>query len=91
MTNKIAKIPQHIAFIMDGNGRWASLRGLPRKLGHKEGVNAVERTIDACLKYGIKYCTFFAFSTENWKRSEEEVNGIFDLLRDYIGKKDNIL
>ena len=89
MTKKIAKLPQHIAFIMDGNGRWASRRGLPRNLGHREGVKAVERAIKACLKYGVKYCTFFAFSTENWKRSEEEINGIFDLLRKYIGKEDN--
>ena len=90
MTKKIAKLPKHIAFIMDGNGRWASLRGLPRKAGHREGVKAVERTIDSCIKYGVKYCTFFAFSTENWKRSEDEVNGIFELLRDYIGKEDNL-
>ena len=90
MIKRIAKLPKHIAFIMDGNGRWASLRGLPRKAGHREGVKAVERTIDSCIKYGVKYCTFFAFSTENWKRSEDEVNGIFELLRDYIGKEDNL-
>lgn len=90
MTNKIAKLPQHIAIIMDGNGRWATRRGLPRNLGHKEGVKAVKRTIEACLKLGIKYCTFFAFSTENWKRSEGEINGIFNLLRDYIAKEDNL-
>lgn len=87
---KINKIPTHIAFIMDGNGRWATKRALPRNFGHKEGVNAVERTIKLCLKYGIKYCTFFAFSTENWKRSKEEIDGIFNLLRDYISKEDNI-
>lgn len=90
MTNQFAKLPQHIAFIMDGNGRWATRRGLPRNFGHKEGVKAVERTIKACLKFGIKYCTFFAFSTENWKRSKEEINGIFELLRKYIAKKDNL-
>ena len=90
MTNIIAKLPKHIAFIMDGNGRWATRRCLPRNFGHKAGVKAVERTIKACLKYGIKYCTFFAFSTENWKRSEEEINGIFNLLRDYIEKEDNL-
>ncbi len=89
MTIKIKKVPTHIAIIMDGNGRWATKRGLPRNLGHKEGVNAIERTILACLKYGIKYCTFFAFSTENWKRSKEEIEGIFNLLREYIKKDDN--
>ena len=87
--SKVSNVPNHIAIIMDGNGRWATRRGLPRNLGHKEGVNAVERTIKACLKYGIKYCTFFAFSTENWKRSKEEIDGIFNLLRDYISKDDN--
>lgn len=87
---KLLKVPNHIAIIMDGNGRWATKRGLPRNLGHKEGVNAVERTIKSCLKYGIRYCTFFAFSTENWKRSKEEIDGIFDLLRSYISKDNNI-
>ncbi|MBQ8908888.1 MAG: di-trans,poly-cis-decaprenylcistransferase [Clostridia bacterium] len=81
-------MPTHIAIIMDGNGRWATRRGLPRKLGHKAGVDAVKRTINACLKHNIKYCTFFAFSTENWKRSKEEVDAIFDLVRDHI--KENI-
>lgn len=84
MANKIYKIPSHIAIIMDGNGRWATKRGLPRNYGHREGVKAIERTIDACLKYGIRYCTFFAFSTENWKRSKEEIDGIFELLREYL-------
>ncbi len=87
---KISKIPQHIAFIMDGNGRWATRRGLPRNAGHKAGVKAIEKTIDACVKHGIKYATFFAFSTENWKRSKEEIDGIFKLLREYIAKEDNL-
>lgn len=87
---KFKKIPSHVAIIMDGNGRWATKRGLPRNFGHREGVKAIERTIYACLKYGIKYCTFFAFSTENWKRSKEEIDGIFNLLREYIDKDDNI-
>lgn len=90
MSNKINNIPTHIAFIMDGNGRWATRRGLPRNFGHREGLQAIERTILACLKYNIKYCTFFAFSTENWKRSKEEIDGIFSLLREYIKKNDNI-
>ncbi len=87
---KLKKVPSHVAIIMDGNGRWATKRGLPRNFGHREGVKAIERTIYACLKYGIKYCTFFAFSTENWKRSKEEIHGIFNLLREYIDKDDNI-
>ena len=84
-----SKIPNHIGIIMDGNGRWATRRGLPRNFGHKEGVKAIERTILACQKFGIKFCTFFAFSTENWKRSKEEINGIFNLLRDYLAGGDN--
>ncbi len=90
MTKLFKKLPTHIAIIMDGNGRWATKRGMPRNYGHKEGVNAIERTIEACLKYNIKYCTFFAFSTENWKRSKEEIDGIFQLLREYISINDNI-
>lgn len=84
-----SRIPTHIAFIMDGNGRWATRRGLPRNLGHKAGVDAIQRTIEACLKYNVKYCTFFAFSTENWKRSEKEINAIFKLVREYLDKKAN--
>ena len=81
-----SKMPSHIGIIMDGNGRWATRRGLPRMLGHREGMKAVERTVDALLKLGIKSVTFFAFSTENWKRSEEEKNGIFSLVREYLKK-----
>ena len=85
---KFKKLPTHIAIIMDGNGRWAKRRGLPRNAGHKAGINALEKTVDACLKYGIKYCTVYAFSTENWKRSDEEINGIFSLARDYLYKNE---
>lgn len=81
------KIPEHIAFIMDGNGRWALNRGLPRNAGHHRGMKAFEKTVDACCKYGIKYVTFYAFSTENWKREKQEIDGIFSLVRDYL--KDN--
>lgn len=87
MRNK--NIPNHIGIIMDGNGRWATRQSLPRNVGHKEGINAVDRTIKAALKLNIKILTFFAFSTENWKRSSEEINGIFKLVREFIkGKKD---
>ena len=89
MAYKFEKIPTHLAIIMDGNGRWATSRGLPRNLGHKEGIKAIERTMLACKKLGIKYCTFFAFSTENWKRSEEEKQGIVNLIRDYLKQESN--
>ena len=72
---------------MDGNGRWAKKRGLPRIRGHAEGVKAAERTIDAAKKLGIPYLTFYAFSTENWKRPEEEVQFLMELLREYLKEK----
>ena len=90
MTYKLRKLPVHIAIIMDGNGRWANRRGLPRVVGHREGIKAVEKTVKVCQKLGIKYCTFFAFSTENWKRSKEEIDGIFSILRDYLKGDDNV-
>ncbi len=80
----MTKLPLHIAIIMDGNGRWAQKRSLPRNAGHRAGVKAIERTLDACIKFNIKYVTFYAFSTENWKREKSEINGIFNLLRDYL-------
>lgn len=81
---KLNKIPQHIGFIIDGNGRWAKKRFLPRTMGHKFGVEAVKKTISACLDFNIKFASFFVFSAENFKRSEEEINNIFSLLREYI-------
>lgn len=81
------KLPRHVAIIMDGNGRWAKRRGLPRYYGHREGAKAVERTIDYALEFGIEYLTLFAFSTENWGRPKEEVNTIMSLLVEYINKK----
>jgi len=86
MENEL-KIPLHVAFIMDGNGRWAKKRGLPRVRGHVEGVKAVERTIEKAKELGIKYLTFYAFSTENWKRPEEEVRFLMELLREYLKQK----
>ncbi len=80
----MANIPKHIAIIMDGNGRWAKKRLLPRKAGHKAGAEALERVIDDCRELGIKHLTVYAFSTENWKRSQEEIDGIMDLLRLYL-------
>jgi undecaprenyl diphosphate synthase len=73
-------IPTHIAIIMDGNGRWAQQRGLPRIAGHNEGVESVRDTVEACGQLGVKYLTLYAFSTENWKRPKEEVSMLMRLL-----------
>lgn len=81
------KLPNHIGIILDGNGRWATRQGLPRNFGHREGVNAIVRTAEAARKFGIKRLSVFAFSTENWKRSDEEVQGIFDLLKEFFVKE----
>ncbi len=78
-------IPQHVGIIMDGNGRWAKKRGLPRNMGHKQGAAVFKKTINWCRELGIKCATFYAFSTENWKRPADEIDGIMDLLRRYIG------
>ena len=76
--------PNHVALILDGNGRWATKRHLPRTVGHKAGIEAVKRAVDAGQELGIKILSFFAFSTENWKRDKEEVDGIFKILKNYI-------
>jgi len=76
--------PRHIAIIMDGNGRWARKRGLPRTAGHKAGAEAFRRTANYCRTLGVEYLTVYAFSTENWRRSEEEVGGIMKLLAAYL-------
>ena len=76
--------PEHIAIIMDGNGRWAKQRGLPRTAGHKAGGEAFRRIANYCRTLGVKYLTVYAFSTENWKRSQEEVSGIMKLLARYL-------
>ena len=78
------KMPKHIAIIMDGNGRWATKRSLPRKAGHKAGAEALEKIIYAAKELGLEHLTVYAFSTENWKRSEEEVGAIMDILRFYL-------
>ncbi len=78
------RIPQHIAIIMDGNGRWAKKRGLPRNACHKAGAETFRRIAEHCNTLGVKYLTVYAFSTENWKRTEEEVAGIMFLLESYL-------
>lgn len=77
-------IPQHVAIIMDGNGRWARERGLPRLAGHRAGTKNLRRVIRAAADAGIKHLTFYAFSTENWNRPEEEVKGLLNLLAEFI-------
>lgn len=77
-------VPQHVGIIMDGNGRWAKKRGLPRTFGHKQGAAVFKKTINWARELGIKCVTFYAFSTENWKRPADEVDGIMNLLRQYI-------
>ena len=77
-------MPKHIAIIMDGNRRWAKARMLPVKLGHKEGAETLKTIVRYAQKIGIKYMTVYAFSTENWKRSEEEVSALMDLLKAYL-------
>jgi undecaprenyl diphosphate synthase len=80
MPEEFKKLPTHIAVIMDGNGRWANARGLPRAEGHRVGTEAVRRLVRACTDFGIKYLTIYAFSTENWARPQEEVSGLMMLL-----------
>ena len=79
-----SNLPKHIAFIMDGNGRWAKIRGKVRTYGHKQGVESVEKVIKHAKTLGLEIVSFYAFSTENWKRPQEEVDYIFGLLRDYL-------
>lgn len=77
-------IPKHVALILDGNGRWAKKRGLPRTMGHKEGCVTVEKTVEIAARMGIEYLTVYGFSTENWKRSSEEVGALMQLFRYYM-------
>ena len=81
------RIPTHVAIIMDGNGRWAISRGLPRLAGHRAGTENLRRIITACIEFGVKYLTIYAFSTENWGRPREEVDGLMHILEDVIDKE----
>jgi len=80
-------IPTHIAFIMDGNGRWAERRHLPRKYGHKMGTEALKKVVKAANKLGVRYVTFYAFSTENWSRPKEEIDYLMDTFRKFLKDK----
>lgn len=84
-------IPNHIAIIMDGNGRWATMRNLPRVAGHKKGAHSVRSVIEACIEIGVSYLTLYAFSSENWQRSEEEIENLMELLSFYLRKETNTL
>ena len=81
------RIPTHIAIIMDGNGRWAVSRGIPRLAGHRAGTENLRRVIEACIEFGIRYLTIYAFSTENWGRPQEEVQGLLRILEDVIDRE----
>lgn len=93
LTNTIPleRVPQHVAIIMDGNGRWAIKRGLPRLAGHKAGTENLRRVIRSTVEFGIKYLTIYAFSTENWGRPPEEVQGLMFILQDVIDRELNEL
>jgi undecaprenyl diphosphate synthase len=81
------RLPQHIAIIMDGNGRWAKRRRLPRIAGHREGIRAVRQAVEACSQLGVPYLTLYAFSVENWKRPHTEIKLLMGLLREYLKKE----
>ena len=85
--NEIQGGPDHVAIIMDGNGRWATQRGRPRLFGHHAGARRVREIVEACPDLGVKYLTIFAFSTENWKRTQSEVSGLMKLFRRYIERE----
>jgi undecaprenyl diphosphate synthase len=87
----LEQVPYHLAIIMDGNGRWAKARGLPRLAGHRAGVENLRRTLTACSEFGIKILTIYAFSTENWGRPEQEVRGLMNILETVIDRELNQL
>lgn len=87
MVKKDSAVPTHVAIIMDGNGRWALARGLPRLAGHRAGTENLRRIIRSCVEFGVKYLTIYAFSTENWGRPREEVDGLMHILEDVIDRE----
>lgn len=84
---ELTKIPTHVAIIMDGNGRWARARGLPRFMGHRQGTENIRRVLEACVEFGVKVLTIYAFSTENWARPDEEVRGLMRILEETIQRE----
>jgi undecaprenyl diphosphate synthase len=87
----MSAVPQHVAIIMDGNGRWARRRGLPRLAGHEQGAESVRAVIRACRDAGVRYLTLYAFSVENWKRPKTEVQGLMRLLRRFLREQEDAL
>lgn len=81
------QVPRHVAVIMDGNGRWARNRGLPRKAGHRAGAESVRQAVDACLERGVEFLTLYAFSSENWNRPPKEIDALMGLLEDFLRSK----
>jgi len=88
MSDEQPKVPQHVAVIMDGNGRWAKARGWPRLKGHQEGATSLRAILRACRDHGVKYLTVYAFSSENWVRPKAEVSGLMTLLRTFLRKQE---
>ncbi len=86
-TNLPKRIPQHIAIIMDGNGRWAQSQGLPRLAGHRAGTENLRNILEACVEFGVKYLTIYAFSTENWSRPESEVKGLMHIFNSVFARE----
>lgn len=87
--SEFTTLPSHVGIIMDGNGRWAKARGLPRTAGHKEGLTAAKRTVKAAAELGIQYLTLYTFSTENWRRTEDEVSFLMRLIQQHLRKEYN--
>ena len=85
--SKLEKIPNHVAIIMDGNGRWAQERGLPRVSGHRAGTENLREVIEAAVEFGIQYLTIFAFSTENWARPTDEIQGLMRIFRTMLDRE----
>ncbi|MBI3941510.1 MAG: di-trans,poly-cis-decaprenylcistransferase [Chloroflexi bacterium] len=90
-TPELERVPQHVAIIMDGNGRWAQQRGLPRIAGHRAGTNNIRQILEGCVEAGVRYLTIYAFSTENWQRPQQEVFGLMRILEDVIQRELNEL
>ncbi|NIO48475.1 MAG: isoprenyl transferase [Candidatus Aminicenantes bacterium] len=86
-----SRLPRHVAVIMDGNGRWAKKRKLPRVEGHRAGAKSIREVVETCARLGIEYLTLYAFSKENWKRPKKEVATLWGLLEDYLKKEDKVL
>ena len=86
--NKLTRIPQHIAFIMDGNGRWAKARGLSRSEGHLAGTQAVIEVVENAFRRGVKFITLYAFSSENWRRPQAEIDGLMRMLLSFLAEQE---